>query len=103
MIKEYLRQIVVIKHLAKDPLTARIGPDMYVRFLDNLYPILAEFVEEVEKLKANKKQETQQELPLWKKFPVLLSAFEKSHKFCLRMHFCQGRLSKLVHSLPSHF
>lgn len=64
--------------------------------IDVVVPELQNLRAQVAELKNPKTQETQPELPMWKKFPVRLSLFEKSHDFCIKMHFGQGRLAGIL-------
>ena len=96
MNEEYLRQILKVRDYIKKPEIILIRPGVFMEFLDALWPMLNNFMAELNEIKKQKIQETQPELPVWKKFPMRLSEFEKSHEFCIKMHFGQGRLAGIL-------
>lgn len=84
-----LREVVVSGSVTNSAYLIRALIDV---LLPELYALRGEMTE----LKKPKTQETQPELPIWKKFPVRLAMFEKSHEFCIKMHFGQGRLAGIL-------
>lgn len=95
MSEEHIEKILKLREVV---VSGSVTNNAYLMraLIDVLLPELYSLRAEINELKKPRAQETQPELPIWKKFPVRLATFEKSHEFCIKMHFGQGRLAGIL-------
>lgn len=97
----WLKEILLFQSTLKSHPTDLVDCKTFIKFIEVVWPCLNNLEAKVQQLqqelkKEAKKQETQPDQSNWEKFPVRLCVFEKSHEFCKKMHFGQGRLAGIL-------
>jgi hypothetical protein len=105
MIQDNLKNLLNFKIDMENNVFFGAGSEILMyTLLNDLLPVIRDLSQEIEKLKnediclSNMPSTTPE-----KKYKILLSDFEKNHEFCKKMHFSQGRLSKIIQIAPEHF